>query len=150
MGVKDASLWLDNAHGPVERREGEELSFAVADDRHQAQSQVLRVHFRRKTIGQSFLLTRRNLDAISRCRQVTDNAAVFLGRPETSADEIDRHRRVLPIAERQQGLSWLAVDKLDAEDLGGGERSLDGNSQCRGLSRCLSFLGLVLDAIGVM
>lgn len=46
-------------------------------------------------------------------------------RPERAADELDLDRAFLVVLKREQGLGWVAIDELDAENLRLRERSRD-------------------------
>lgn len=90
------------------------------------------MHVGHEAVGQALLLSCRDLDVVSRRGQVADDLALVIKSPEITTDKVHGDRRGLLVAERDQGLGRLAIDELDAEDLGGREGSLhrDGQLWC--------------------
>jgi hypothetical protein len=94
------------------------------------------LHVRRKEVGHALASARGDLDSIFRARQVPDNRSggvhalgQWLGVHESAADECQLDGLGFVVGEVEEGLSGTAVHELDAEDLGFGERDLDGDGE---------------------
>lgn len=71
-------------------------------------------------VGQALLLASWDLDIVSCCRQVANDARALrieVCSPEAAANEVDSYGFGLFVGEGKEGLCGLAIDKLDAEDL---------------------------------
>lgn len=124
MRIKYACIRFHNADSAIESLQGVELPFTVGEYSGQIQPQVLRVQLRREAVAHTVLLTSRDLHIVSRRGQISDNARAFwvdVRCPETAADEVDSDWGGLVVADGEDGLGWVAVDELDAEDFGGRE-----------------------------
>lgn len=143
LGVEDAGLGLHHAHGAIEGLKGEGLTLAVRDDDSEMQTEILRVHLSGEVVADALLLTRRNLNAIPRSRQVADSLALLLEIPQATPDQLHGNGVGLVVLDVDQRLGWTTVDELDTEDLRGREGSLrlDGDIP----SLCLrGLLGILL------
>lgn len=93
------------------------------------------MHFCRKGIGQALALTSGDRDTIARGREVADNdrwvrsARHILRRQEGAADDEDADGLGLGVVDVEDCAGWVAVDELDAKDLGVGEGGLDVDLQ---------------------
>lgn len=75
---------------------------------------------------------------------------IKIGCPEAAANEVDGDCFGLFVGERQDCLRWLAIDELDAEDLGAGEGGGDGDGEVRALLRIFKFLDcLIAVSVGI-
>ena len=124
MGIEDAGLGFHDAHGAIEGLNGEELALAVRQNGGNVQTKFLGVHLGCEAIRDGLLLASGNLDAIAGGSQVANNLALLLQVPKATSEEVDSDRVRLVVNDRDQSLGWTTIDKLDAKDLGGRERSL--------------------------
>lgn len=124
LGVEDAGLRLHHAHGAIEGLKGEGLTLTVRDDDSEVQTEILRVHLSREVVADALLLTRRNLNAIPRSRQVADSLALLLEIPQTTSNQLHGNGVGLVVRDVDQRLGWTTIDELDTEDLRGREGSL--------------------------
>jgi len=97
----------------------------ICNHSRQIKLQILRLQLRRKAITNAILLTRRNLNIVSRSGKITNYGralAAGVRRPKITAykDDVDGLRFF--VADGEEGLGWMTVYKLDAKDLGRGER----------------------------
>lgn len=144
LRIKDASVGFDNADGLVESRYGEEVTLAVSDDSGKVQPEVLGVHVGDEGVGQGLLRARRNLSVVTGGSEVANVFAWFLERPETASDEVDADGVLFLVGESQESFGRVAIDELHAKDLGGWERSRDGDCQLGDLDLLLSILSGLL------
>ena len=134
LRVKDASLRFNNANGAVVGVDGEETAFTVGDHGSQRESEVLGVHLGGKTVAQTLLLASGNIDAVPSGSQVANQLALLIQGRQSTANEVDSHRRSFIVGEGNQCLRGVAIDKLHAEDLRSRERCFSGDSEGRRLS----------------
>ena len=119
LGIEQARVRVDNSHSAVESLNGV-VGLVLGYHGCQVQPKLLRVHVGLEGEWQALLLAWGNLDSILLGRQVTDDARaadVEVRCPQTAADKLDGDGLCLLIAEGKRGISGLAIDELDAEDL---------------------------------
>lgn len=124
LGIKDTSIWFDDHDSLIEGLYCDRCSLIRGQHDGQVQLQFLRLQFRRKFVLDALALTSRDLNAVAgSCQVANDSGALWRGRrevggPEGAADEDNGNRFGFFIGDRKNSLSCLAIDKLDAEDLG--------------------------------
>lgn len=138
MGIEKAGIRFDDRHGTVVGRKSEE-SISGVDDGGQVESQILGVHIDEETVGETLFFTGGDLDRILMSGQIADNArsCTQITRPQTSTHELDGNWVGFFIGEGEESLGLLAVDELDAEDLGVGEGGVNGDGDGRRLGGVL-------------
>lgn len=88
--------------------------------------------FRSELIGKTLLLSRWDLDMVSRCRQIADDTAALGIKwwgPERSADEFHRDWFGFLIRKGEESFGGFSVNELDAENLHIGEGSASGDGE---------------------
>ena len=131
LGIKDADGGLNNGDGLVVRDVGEDAALAVLQDGDQVQTKVLRVELRGERVGQALAGACGDRDTILLAGQVADDdgglgrARGIKGCEERAANEHDVDGCGFVVGHIEDRAGWVAVDQLDAEDLGVGERSGD-------------------------
>lgn len=109
-----------------------DLTGGVGDDGEELDDDVLGVHVQDKVEGEGLLLAGGDRDVVPDGRQVADDIGASRGalgqlpvRAESTADEGDVNGAILLVLDVNQRLGDLAVDELDAKDVGFGEGSRD-------------------------
>lgn len=132
LRVEEAGGSLDNGGAALIRRHLEDGALGIREDGKQAQAHVLRVHVEHKRVGKRLCLARLNLQAVLHDGQVAHDALVgghivggVLGRPQRAVGEEELDRAVLVVGDLDEGRRGAAIDQLEAEDVGVGERGLD-------------------------
>jgi len=134
LGIEDAGIRLDNADSAIVGSDGEETTFAVRENGRQGQLEVLGVHLGGEAVADGLLRSGGNLDTVASSGQVASDLGLVLGVAKTTAHKVHSDRVWLIVRDRDQCLSRVTVDKLNAKDLGSRERCLGRDSQNRGLS----------------
>ena len=129
LGVEDAGLGLDNAHGAIEGLNVEEVTLAVRHDSGKVQTQILGVHLGGEAVADALLGVGGDLNAVAGGSQVTDRLAVLLRSPQATADKVHGDWVGLIVGECDKSLGRVTIDQLDAEDLRSGERRLSGHGK---------------------
>lgn len=120
MRIEDASILLNDADSLIEGLDSVVGTVDVTQDGSQVQSQLLWVKLGYEIVGQALLLASWDLDIVSCCRQVANDARALrieVCSPEAAANEVDSYGFGLFVGEGKEGLCRLAIDELDAEDL---------------------------------
>lgn len=99
MRVKDTGLGLNHADRSIESLDSVKLGDVLADDRDQVQSEVLRMHFSRETVGQSLGLSSWNLNSIVCRGKIADIFRRLVQSRKASSYEIDSDRDFLLVGE---------------------------------------------------
>lgn len=99
LRVKDAGLWLNNADRSIESLDSVELGDVLADDRDQVQSEVLRMHFSRETVGQGLGLSSWDLDSIVGRGKIADVLGRFIQSRKASSNKVDGDGNFLVVGE---------------------------------------------------
>ena len=79
----------------------------------------------RKAVADAVALSSGYFHIVSCSRQVAHYLRSLTGEsrsPETASNEDNANRLRFFVGERQKGLSWVAIDELDAEDFRGWKR----------------------------
>ena len=124
MGIENASVRFDDAYSLVKGWDGVVSTIDVAQDRSNVQPELLWVQLGREVVGKGCLLARRDLHIVPRCCQVAHDArslGIKIGCPEAAANEVDSDCFGLFVGKGEDGSRRLAIDELDAEDLGAWE-----------------------------
>lgn len=124
VGVEDARLGLDDAHGAIEGLNGEELALAIRQNSGDVQTNILGVHLGREAVRDGLLLAGGNLGAIASGSQVANHLAFLIQSPQAASEEVYSDGVRLIVGDGDQSFGRTTIDKLDAKDLRGGERSL--------------------------
>lgn len=127
LGVEHARIGIDNLDGTVESLSGVELS-ALAEDSSQVQAKFSWVHVGGQAVWQGLALASWDLDAILLGGQVADNLGFLareVGSPEAATDELNGNGLGLSIVDGELHIRRLAIDDLNAKDLGVEEFSVD-------------------------
>ena len=104
------------------------------------------MHFSREAVAQALLLASGDLNAVSGGGQVANNLAPLIIKiPQSATNEVHRNRRGLVVGNGDQGLSWVAIDKLDAEDLRGREGRFGRHGELGQFSTLFGLLSSVLN-----
>ena len=120
MRIEDASILLNDADSLIEGLDSVVGTVNVTQDGSQVQSQLLWVKLGYEIVGQALLLASWDLDIVSCCRQIANDARALrikVCSPEAAANEVDSYGFGLFVGERKEGLCRLAIDEFDAEDL---------------------------------
>lgn len=132
LGIEEAGGSLDNGGAALIRRHLEDDALCVGEDGEQMQAHILRVHVEHKRVGKRLCLARLNLQAVLHDGQVAHNALVgghvigkLLGRPQRAVGEEELDGPVLVVGDLDEGRRGAAIDQLEAEDVGVGERGSD-------------------------
>ena len=152
LRIKEARVRVDNRNGAIVGLHGIER-LVLADHGSQIKAQLLRVHVRLESIGQGLLLASGDFDSILLGGQVTNHARALrieIRSPETAANELDSDRLGLLIAEGDEGIGRLAIDKLNAKDLSIWEGCRDSDGERRTLAWGIDLLIDDLQAVSQM
>lgn len=120
LRIKDTRLSLNNTHSLIESLQGVGCALHIRHHSSQIQLQILRVQLGGKAIAQAITRACRDFDVVPCGSQVGYDLRTIGAhgiRPKRAANEDDTDRLWLSIGEGEQGLSRVAVDKLDTEDL---------------------------------
>lgn len=147
LGVEEAGGSLDNGGAALIRRDLEDGALGIGEDGKQAQTHILRSHVQRKRVGKRLCLARLNLQAVLHDGQVAHDALIgghvggeVLGRPQRAVGKEELDGAVLVVGDLNEGRRGAAIDQLEAEDVGVGERGSDVGVERGGLSLWLSGL----------
>ena len=124
MRIKDTRLSLDNTHSLIEGLQGVGCALHIRHHSGQIQLQILRVQIDGKAIAQAITRASRDFDVVPcGCQVGYDLGTIGTHgiRPKRTANEDNTDRLGLSIGEGEQGLSRMAIDKLDTKDLRMGE-----------------------------
>ena len=133
LRVEQARIRINDSDSAVERLDSI-VCLILTDHSCEVQAKLLRVHICLEGEWQALLLAWRDLDSILLGSQVADDARaadVEVGCPQTAANELDGDGLRFFIAEGEAGISGLAINELNAEDLGVGEGGGDKDIQVR-------------------
>lgn len=133
MGVEDAGLRLDNAHGAIEGLNVEEVALAVRHDSGKVQTEILGVHLSGEAVADALLGVGGDLNAVTRGSQVADRLALLLRSPQATADKVHGNWVRFIVGECDKSLGRVTIDQLDAKDLRSGERRLSSDSKAGNL-----------------
>lgn len=140
MGIEEAGGSLDNGGAALIRRHLEDDALGIGEDGKQAQAHILRVHVEHKRVGERLCLARLNLQAVLHHGQVAHNALVgghivgeVLGRPQRAVGEEELDGAIFVVGDLDEGRRGAAIDQLEAEDVGVGERGSDVGVEGGGL-----------------
>lgn len=124
LRIKDAGRRLDDADGLVVDLVGVERAGLVLNNGGNVEGKVLRVQLGREAVGQGLALASRDLYTVALGSKVADNGRWAWStrdanrRHERASDKHQRHGCGLIVGNGQHSLRGMAIDKLDAKDLG--------------------------------
>ena len=122
LRVEDAVGPLDNSDSLVVGGDGEDGVLRVSQDSDELKTEVLGVHLGREGVGHSLLCASRDLDRVLLRSKVAQNLELAIDLLEQRAtDDVHANGLWLIVGDGQAGLSGMAIDELDAEDLRLGE-----------------------------
>ena len=134
LGIEERGRSLDDRHSLVEDLFGKDFTRGALDNSGKVESQVLGVHLGREAVGERLLLASGDGEVVAGRRQVAEDnrrgrsAWSTNGSEERTADKEEVDGLGLLVGDVEDGLSGMAVDKLDSEDLAVREGS--GNGDC--------------------
>lgn len=147
MRVKEAGGSLDNGGAALIGRDLEDGALGVGEDSEEAQTDILRVHVEHKRVRERLCLARLNLQAVLHDSQVAHDALVggdvvgeVLGSPQAAVGEEELDGAIFVVGDLDEGSRGAAIDQLEAEDVGVGERGSDIGIQDGGLNLWLNRL----------
>lgn len=130
LRIEDASGCLDDADSLVVGRKGVESVLLVLDNSYELQTNILGVHLGGEAVGQGLLLAAGDLQAIARAGEVTEDLSLSARLlDERTTNNGDRDGLGLLVVNGKTGLGGVAVDQLDAKDLGLREAGGDSDLQ---------------------
>ena len=147
MRIENAGVLLDDTDGLVKGRDGVISTVNVAQDRSNVQPQLLRVELGCEVVSQCCLVAGRNLHVVPRCCQVAHDVralAIKVGCPEATANKVDGDCFGLFVGERQDRSRGLAIDELDAKNLGAREGGRDCDGKIRTLLGIFKFFDCLI------
>jgi hypothetical protein len=122
LRVEDAVGPLDNSNSLVVGGDSEDGVLGVPQDSDELETEVLGVHLGGEGVGYSLLCTSRDLDRVLLRSKVAQDLELAIDLLEQRAtDDVHANGLRLIVGDGQAGLSGMAVDELDAEDLRLGE-----------------------------
>jgi hypothetical protein len=132
LRIEEAGGGLDDGGVALISGDLEDVALLVGEDGKKMQANVLRRHVERKRVRNGLCLAGLNLQAVLHGREVAHDALVnggvlgeVRGGPQSAIGEDDLDGTVLLVGDLDEGGGRSAVDKLDAEDVGVGERGSD-------------------------
>lgn len=147
MRIEKAGGSLDNGGAALVGRDLEDGALGVGEDGEEAQTDILGHHVEHKRVRERLGLARLNLQAVLHDRQVAHDALVggdvlgeVLGRPQRAIGEEELDGAVFVVGDLDEGRRGAAIDQLEAEDVGVGERGSDVGIEGGGLDHLLSRL----------
>ena len=143
LWIEDAGRRLNNTDSLVEDLHRVESILIILYDCHELQTQVLRVHLCCEAVGDRLLLASWNLDSVALSGEVAEDLRRPLDGIKGTADEGNRNWARLGVGDGDDGLGWVAVDQLHAEDFGLREGCGDGDFEIRRLGHI--FIDLLLN-----
>ena len=120
LRVEEARVGFDNCYGAIVGLESSEFG-ALRDNGSQIQAKLLWMHIRLELVGQTLPLAGWYFNGILlRCQVANDARArwVEVRCPQTSSHKLHSHWLRFFVAEGEDRVCDLAIDKLDSEDLG--------------------------------
>lgn len=151
MRIEEAGGSLDNGGAALVSRDLEDGALGVGEDGEEAQTDILGHHVEHKRVRERLGLARLNLQAVLHDRQVAHDALVggdvlgeVLGRPQRAIGEEELDGAVFVVGDLDEGRRGAAIDQLEAEDVGVGERGSDVGIEGGGLDHLLSRLLILL------
>lgn len=125
LGVEEAGGSLNDSGGAIENGKGEDVALSVGDDSHEVDLHILRLHVLRERVRDLLGLASRNLEVVLGGGQVAQDALVgrgvggkLLGGVKSTGEEGEGEGGGLAVGDGDEGLGRVAVDELDAEDVG--------------------------------
>lgn len=144
LGIEEAGGSLDNGGAALVRRHLEDDALCIGEDGEQMQAHILRVHVEHKRVRKRLCLAGLNLQAVLHDGQVAHDALVgghvvgeLLGRPQRAVGEEELDGPVLVVGDLDEGRRGAAIDQLEAEDVGVGERGSNVGVEGGGLGYSL-------------
>lgn len=153
LRVEEAGGGLDNGRRAVVSRDLEDVALFVGEDGEETQANVLRRHVEGEGVGNRLCLAGLNLQAVLHRRQVAHDSLVdgsvlgqVRGGPQSAIGKDNLDGFVLLVGDLDQRSRGAAINQLDAQDVGVGERGPDVGIQRGGL---LAKVGSILMEFGI-
>lgn len=127
LRVEDAGRRLNNANRLVICRKGIEGILVVLDNGNELETHILGVHLGGEGVRDGFGLAGGDLGGVAGSGQVAQDDRLRTILNQGAANDRDTDGLRLLVGDGEDSLSLVAIDQLDAEDLGLRERGADGD-----------------------
>lgn len=151
LRVKEAGRGLNDGGGSVVSLELVDIAVGVGDNSNKLEKDILGLHVEGEGERKLLLLTSLNGEVVRDSSQVTDDALVgglvsgkLLGGSELATNEGDLDGSLVAVLDLNNSLGRSAIDKLDAKDVGVGERRSHVGSELGSVDRGSVGIGGVL------